>query len=102
MAVLPYRDRSFVRFISDRTRETMFEITMIEGSLIVWGAHYRPGEFRATLADDGATVAVSGTLRDRIGDVVTFDQVLSLEVGFRVELGVLPSDYDPSWSRDRT
>jgi hypothetical protein len=38
MTVLPYGDRSYVRFISDRTRETMFEITMLQGSLIVWGA----------------------------------------------------------------
>jgi hypothetical protein len=102
MTVLPYRDRSYVRFISDRTRETMFAMTMVEGSLIVWGAHYRPGAFRATLADDGATVAVSGTLRDRLGNVVTFDDGLRFEAGFRVELGSLPSDYDPSWSRDRS
>jgi hypothetical protein len=102
MTVLPYRDRSYVRFISDRTRETMFEITMLEGALIVWGAHYRPDEFGAYLADDRATVAVLGTLRDRLGPVVTFAEHFRIASGFRVEVGRLPTRYDPAWRRDRT
>jgi hypothetical protein len=102
LTILPYRDRSYVRFCSERTNETLFEITMIDGSVIVWGAHYRPSEFRAALADDGATVSVAGTLRDRQGPVVTFAEHLNVEAGYRVEFGRLPGDYDPAWSRDRT
>jgi hypothetical protein len=37
MTVLPYPDRSFVRLISERTAETLFEITMLDGTIIVWG-----------------------------------------------------------------
>jgi hypothetical protein len=44
------------------------------------GPRHRLGEFRTTLADDAPTVAAS----------------------FRVELGLLPADYDPAWSRDRS
>jgi hypothetical protein len=102
VTVLPYRDRSFIRFVSERTQETLFEITMLDGSMIVWGAHYRPSEFYAPLATDGATVALQGTLRDRVGSVVTFDEHLSLATSVRVEVGDLPQDFDPAWSRDRT
>lgn len=75
---------------------------MLDGALLVWGAHYRPSEFDALLADDGATVAVLGTLRDRLGPVVAFAECLRVSAGFRVEIGRLAPDFDPSWSRDRT
>jgi hypothetical protein len=102
MTILPYRDRSFARFLSDRTHETLFEITMLDGAIIVWGAHYRPNEFSALLADDGATVRLLGRLHDRCGPVVTFGQHLEVDASFRVQIGVLPANFDPSWSRDRT
>ena len=102
MTILPYRDRSFVRFLSGRTGETIFELTMLDGSLIVWGAPYRPNEFRALLADDGASVRLLGRLHDRCGPVVTFGQQFEIEAGFRVELGDLSAEFDPAWSRDRT
>ncbi len=70
MTILPYKDGSYVRFISDRTGETLFEIKMRDGALLVWVAHYRPSEFDALLVAGGATVAVVGTLRDRLGPVV--------------------------------
>jgi hypothetical protein len=75
---------------------------MLNGSAVVWGSHYRPGEFDVHLAADGATVSVEGTLRDRIGRVVTFRDGLDVLSGFRIELGSLSADYDPSWSRDRS
>lgn len=99
---LPYREHGFIRFTSDRTRETLFEIKMTGGSIIVWGAHYRPYEFQACLTEDGATVGLAGTLRDRLGTVVIFGDHLTVAAGFRVEIGRLPADYDPSWSRDRS
>jgi hypothetical protein len=46
---LAYRDHGFIRFTSERTGETIFEIKMVCGSIIVWGAHYRPSEFTAAL-----------------------------------------------------
>jgi hypothetical protein len=52
---LAYPDHGFIRFTSERTGETIFEIKMIGGSIIVWGAHYRPSEFTACLTEDGAT-----------------------------------------------
>ena len=67
MSFLPYRDHGFIRFTSERTGETIFEIKMINGAIIVWGAHYRPSEFTACLTEDGATVVVEGILRDRLG-----------------------------------
>ena len=102
MTILPYQEASYVRFVSDRTGETLFEIKMLDGALLVWGAHYRPSEFDALLADDGATVAVLGTLRDRIGPVVLFAECLQVLAGFRVEIGCLAPGFDPSWSRDRS
>jgi hypothetical protein len=98
VTILPYQDHGYIRFISDRTGETLFEIKMLEGSLIVWGSHYRPNEFDARRDDDGGTVAVVGTLHDRIGPVVTFGECLNILSGFRVELGSLPADFDPSWA----
>ena len=95
---LPYRDNGFIRFTSERTRETLFEIKMTGGSIIVWGAHYRPCEFQAGLTEDGATVGLAGTLRDRLGTVVIFGDHLSVAAGFRVEMGRLPADYVTSWS----
>lgn len=102
MTILRYRDRSYVRFISDRTGETLFEIKMLDGAIIVWGSHARPSEFAASLAADGATVSVVGTLRDRIGPVVTFAECLTVSSSFRVEAGHLAADFDPSWKRDHT
>ena len=98
MIFLPYRDHGFIRFVSERTRETLFEIKMIGGSIIIWGAHYRPSEFKAGVTEDGATVAVAGTLCDRLGPVVIFGDCLSVGAGFRVEMGRLPADYLPAWS----
>ena len=102
MTILPYQEGSYVRFVSDRTGETLFEIKMLDGALLVWGAHYRPSEFDALLSDDGATVAVLGTLRDRLGPVVTFAQCLNVLSGFCVEIGRLPADFDAAWDRDCT
>ncbi len=102
MTILPYQDRAYVRFISDRTGETLFEIKMLDGAIVIWGARYRPSEFGASLAADGATVSVTGTLRDRIGPVVIFGEQFSIVADFRVESGCLPLDYDASWSRDHT
>ena len=53
MTILPFRDHAYMRFISGRPRETLFETTMLDGSITVWGKHYRPNEFCARLADDG-------------------------------------------------
>ena len=102
MTLLPFRDQTYFRLISTRTGETLFEAKMLRGSLIVWGAHYRPCEFDALLADDGQTVALVGILRDRIGPVVTFREYLDVRASYSVEVGELPADYDPSWSRDNT
>jgi hypothetical protein len=100
MTLLPYRDHTYFRLISTRTRETLFEVKMLGGSIIVWGQHYRPSEFGACLADDGQTVALVGTLRDRIGKVVTFREYLDVRAPYSVELGKLPPDYDPAWQRE--
>jgi len=102
VTILPYQDRGYVRFISDRTGETLFEIKMLDGAIVIWGSHYRPSEFGASLASDGATVSVAGTLRDRIGPVVIFGEQFSIVADFRVESGRLPADYSPSWSRDHS
>ena len=41
--LLPYRDHTFLRILSARTGETLFEIKMLDGSMIVWGANGTPG-----------------------------------------------------------
>ena len=102
MTVLPYRDHTFVRILSTRTGETLFEIKMLGGSMIIWGSHYRPSEFEARLTDDRQTVALAGVLRDRIGPVVAFGDCLDVRAPYSVELGDLPPDYDPSWRKDTT
>ena len=102
MTTLPYQDRTYVRFISERTGETLFEIKMLDGAIIVWGSHARPSEFAASLAADGVTVSMMGTLRDRIGPVIIFGEQFSIVADFRVESGCLPMDFDVAWSRDRT
>lgn len=75
---------------------------MLDGAMIVWGTHYRPSEFAARLAKAASSVSIGGTLRDRIGPVVTFGECLAVLCGFRVEVGRLPANFDPSWTRDRT
>jgi hypothetical protein len=102
MPLLPYRDHTYFRLISTRTGETMFEAKMLHGSLIVWGAHWRPSEFDARLAEDGQTVALVGTLRDRIGPVVTFRECIDVRASYSVVVDDLPPDYDPAWNRDNT
>jgi hypothetical protein len=100
--LLPYRDHTYFRLTSTRTGETLFEAKMLCDSIIVWGAHYRPCEFNALLADDGQTVALVGTLRDRIGPVVVFGECVDVSASYSVEVGDVPADYDPSWSKDNT
>lgn len=102
MTVLSYRDRSYVRIISTRTGETLFEIRMLGGAVIIWGAHYRPSDFDARLGDDGCTITLHGELCDRLGAVVTFGEQLDVATGYSVEIGALPEGYDGSWTRDRT
>jgi hypothetical protein len=102
VTTLPYHDHGYIRFMSERSGETLSEIKMIDGAMIIWGAHYRPSEFKVSLIDGGANVSVTGTLCDRVGPVVTFSDSLDIVSGFRVELGRLPADFDPSWSRDRS
>jgi hypothetical protein len=98
--VLPFRDHSYVRFVSARTGETLIELKMLGTGVIVWGAHYRPGESDVRLAEDGTTVSVSGVLRDRLGVVATLGDVLDVGARFSVEAGELPPDYDPAWKRE--
>src|SRR5256885_433169 len=100
MTLLPYRDHTYFRLISTRTGETLFEVKMLGGSIIIWGQHYRPSEFGAFLDCEAQTVALVGTLRDRIGRVVTFREYLDVRAPYSVELGCLPSDYDPAWQRE--
>jgi hypothetical protein len=102
MTLLPYRDHTYFLLLSTRTGETLLEAKMLCGSIIVWGSHYRPAEFESRLTDDGQTVALVGTLRDRIGPVVTFGEHLDVRASYSVEVGELPADYDPPWSRDST
>jgi hypothetical protein len=33
---------------------------------------------------------------------MTIDKHIEVDAGFRVEIGDLPDDFDPAWSRDRT
>ncbi len=100
MLTLPYRERSYLRFVSTRTDETIFELKMLAGALIVWGRRYRPSEFDARL-DDGE-VRLSGTLSDHLGVVVTFGGQTVVTANFRVEVGELAADFDGSWRRDES
>lgn len=102
MTILPYRERGFVRFVSSRTGETLFEMKMLGGAIIVWGRRYRPDEFDALLADDAQTVALLGTLRDSEGPVVKFGHYAVISAPYSVEIGELPADYNPHWTKDRT
>jgi hypothetical protein len=51
---------------------------------------------------NGRTVALVGTLRDRIGPVVTFGEHTDVRASHSVEVGELPADFDPAWSRDNS
>jgi hypothetical protein len=91
--VVPFGDHTYVRFLSARTGEMLLELEMLGSGVIVWGAHYRPSEANVRLADDGATVSVSGALRDRLGVVATLGDVLDECARFSVEAGEPPADY---------
>ncbi|MEX2224925.1 MAG: hypothetical protein WEB52_00595 [Dehalococcoidia bacterium] len=67
----------------------MFEITTLDGSMIVWGAHYRPDEFCAPLADDGATVAVLGRCSTASGLSLDVYDGLRTDAGFPRRVGKL-------------
>src|SRR5436309_3196944 len=90
MLILPYRDRSYLRFVSARTGETIFELKMIDGALLVWGSRYRPNEFDARL--DGEAISLDGTLRDSDGVVVTFSDQMMVFADYSVEVGELSPD----------
>lgn len=100
MLILPYRDHTFVRFLSARTREVLFEIKMLDGAMIVWGQRYRPSELEARVAD--GEVRVRGVVRDRLGPIATFDDDLRIVGPWSLEFGELPPDYDASWRRDES
>jgi hypothetical protein len=102
VTILPYRDSGLVRFASERRGETLSEITMVDGALIVWRCHFRPSDLTALLADDGASVSITSTRRDRIGPIVILGERLSIVADLRVECGRLPPDHNPSGSRDRS
>ena len=91
--LLLYRDHTYFRLISTRTGETLIELKMLGSGVIVWGAHYRPGECDVRLAEDGCTVAVSGVLRDGQGIVATVGEMLEVAAAFTVEAGELPPEY---------
>jgi hypothetical protein len=42
--VLRFCDHMYVRIISTRTGETLIELKMIGGGVIVWRRHYQPSE----------------------------------------------------------
>ena len=100
MLTLPYRDRSYLRFISARTGETIFELKMVDGALIIWGRRYRPSEFDARLEDD--EVRLLGRLSDERGVVVEFREQMVAAAGYSVEVGELPENFDASWQRDES
>ena len=54
---------------------------------------------RSPVAPQSALKACSAT---GIAPVVTFGDCLRIEADFCIESGLLPADYDPSWSRDRS
>jgi hypothetical protein len=100
--LLPFREHTYFRLTSTRTGETLFEAKMLAGAIIVWGAHYRPSEFDAHLAEDGRSVALAGALSDRIGLVVTLGDYLDAIASYSVDVGELPPDFDTSWRRDNS
>jgi hypothetical protein len=102
LTTLRYKDHGFIRFVSERTGETLFEIKMFKASILIWGAHYRPSEFQALLAEDGASMRIEGMLCDRVGPVVTFADSIEIASSFRVEVGDLPAEFDGTWSPHRT
>ena len=102
MLSLPYRDHSYLRLVSTRTGETLIEVKMIDGAVIVWGQHYRPSEFDARLSADGDAVTLEGTLCDRCGTVVTFGERTTIRASYRIDVGTLPPDFAAGWRRDES
>jgi hypothetical protein len=65
----------------------MFEITMLDGSIIVWGASYRPDALSVSLSADAQSVNIVGRLSDRNGPVVSFDLGMQIDASFEVDTG---------------
>jgi hypothetical protein len=92
--------RTFIRFYSVRTGQTLLNANRLEGALIVYG-DARPDRYKICL--DGEEVRIDGTLWDRVAPAISFgDDAMRYHTKVLIDTGVLPDEYDGSWQRDRS
>jgi hypothetical protein len=91
--------RTFIRFDSIRTGETLLHASRLEGAIVVYGDASRD---RYDIRLDGEDVRIDGTLWDSIGPVVSFgDDAFRCHAKLLIEHGVLSEDDNGTWRREQ-
>ena len=91
--------RTFIRFESIRTGETLLHASRLEGALVVYGSASRD---RYDVRLDGDDVRLDGTLWDGVGPVVSFGaDALRCHAKVLIEHGVLSDEEDGAWRREQ-
>jgi hypothetical protein len=91
--------RTFIRFQSIRTGETLLHASRLEGALVVYGDACRD---YYDLRLDGDDVRIDGTLWDRLGPVISFGaDAMRCHAKLLMDTGVLPEDADGFWRREQ-
>jgi hypothetical protein len=95
--IIVLRPRTFIRFDSIRTGETLLHASRLDGALIVYGTARRD---RYDIRLDGDDVRIDGTLWDSIGPVASFGaDAMRCHAKVLIDHGVLSGDADGSWRR---
>jgi hypothetical protein len=96
--IIVLHPRTFIRFTSVRTGQTLLHASRLEGALIVHGEACRD-YYDVRL--DGDDVRIDGTLWDRISPVVSFGaDAMRCHAKVLIDCGVLPEGDDGSWQRE--
>jgi hypothetical protein len=92
--------RTFIRFQSARTGETLLHASRLEGAIVVYGSASRD---RYDIRLDGDDVRLDGTLWDRVGPVVSFGaDAFRCHAKVLIDHGVLSEDDDGAWRREQS
>jgi len=98
--IIVLRPRTFIRFDSIRTGETLLHASRLDGALIVYGTARRD---RYDIRLDGDDVRIDGTLWDRIAPVVSFGaDAFRCHAKVLIEHGVLSEEDDGTWRREQS
>ena len=81
---------TFIRFTSGRTHETLLNASRLDDAIVVYG-NAKPDRYDVGLA--GNSVRIEGTLWDRVGPAMSFDDdAFRLHTRMLIDFGSLPDE----------